>query len=147
MSDDKVRRALALLEQAGRMDLIKPEALAPERPACQASAGVAVLACSPPRTATVGIQEGGEGGLREGWGGEALAGRVWEKPGGGRLVPELWGSPRGQGALLGSLVTRGGPTMGSRERPAQHAFPWGRGPGPAQRCGEAGTGVCAARRL
>ncbi|KAJ1108044.1 hypothetical protein NDU88_005428 [Pleurodeles waltl] len=39
MSEDKVRRALVLLEQAGRLDLVRTEALTPERPARQASAG------------------------------------------------------------------------------------------------------------
>ncbi|KAJ1154850.1 hypothetical protein NDU88_007593 [Pleurodeles waltl] len=51
--DAKVLEALALLQQAGRMDLVKEEALAPGRPARRASAGVAaaVTACSPPRRA------------------------------------------------------------------------------------------------
>ncbi|KAJ1092149.1 hypothetical protein NDU88_005261 [Pleurodeles waltl] len=43
--------AVALLRQAGRMDLLKEGALAPGRPGRRASAGVAaaVAACSPPR--------------------------------------------------------------------------------------------------
>ncbi|KAJ1106862.1 hypothetical protein NDU88_004260 [Pleurodeles waltl] len=47
----KVREALALLRQAGRLDLLKEGALATTRPARRASAGVAavVAACSPPR--------------------------------------------------------------------------------------------------
>ncbi|KAJ1217892.1 hypothetical protein NDU88_005479 [Pleurodeles waltl] len=51
--DPKVQEALALLRQAGRLDLVKTEALAPGRPARRASAGVAaaVAACSPPRPA------------------------------------------------------------------------------------------------
>ncbi|KAJ1216134.1 hypothetical protein NDU88_003740 [Pleurodeles waltl] len=32
MAEEKVRKALALLEQAGRMDLVRPEALGPLRP-------------------------------------------------------------------------------------------------------------------
>ncbi|KAJ1185836.1 hypothetical protein NDU88_002623 [Pleurodeles waltl] len=46
--DSKVLEALALLQQAGRMDLVKEEALAPGCPARRASAGVAaaVAACS-----------------------------------------------------------------------------------------------------
>ncbi|KAJ1129025.1 hypothetical protein NDU88_007396 [Pleurodeles waltl] len=51
--DAKVLEALALLKQAGRMDLLREEALVPGRPARRASAGVAaaVAACSPPRPA------------------------------------------------------------------------------------------------
>ncbi|KAJ1128498.1 hypothetical protein NDU88_006876 [Pleurodeles waltl] len=66
--DAKVQDALALLKQAGRMDLVREEALAPGRPARRASAGVAVAvaACSPPRAAA-GIQVRGvaRGGGRE----------------------------------------------------------------------------------
>ncbi|KAJ1137801.1 hypothetical protein NDU88_004197 [Pleurodeles waltl] len=49
--DAKVLEAVALLKQAGRMDLLKEEALVPGRPARRASAGVAaaVAACSPLR--------------------------------------------------------------------------------------------------
>ncbi|KAJ1142159.1 hypothetical protein NDU88_008486 [Pleurodeles waltl] len=55
-SEAKVREALALLRQAGRLDLLKEGALAPTRPARRASAGVAamVAACSPPRVAARG---------------------------------------------------------------------------------------------
>ncbi|KAJ1165864.1 hypothetical protein NDU88_006281 [Pleurodeles waltl] len=51
MAEDKVRVALALLQQAGRIDLVRPEVLAARRPARRASVGVAaaVLPCSPPR--------------------------------------------------------------------------------------------------
>ncbi|KAJ1216161.1 hypothetical protein NDU88_003767 [Pleurodeles waltl] len=61
--DPKVQEALALLRQAGRLDLLKEEALAPGRPARRASAGVAVsvVACSPPRPAH-GAQVGGSRG-------------------------------------------------------------------------------------
>ncbi|KAJ1166461.1 hypothetical protein NDU88_006863 [Pleurodeles waltl] len=50
-SEKKVLEAVALLRQAGWLDLLKEGALAPTRPACRASAGVAaaVAACSPPR--------------------------------------------------------------------------------------------------
>ncbi|KAJ1113606.1 hypothetical protein NDU88_001848 [Pleurodeles waltl] len=49
--DAKVREALALLKQAGRMELLRDEALAPGRPARRSSAEVAaaVASCSPPR--------------------------------------------------------------------------------------------------
>ncbi|KAJ1082308.1 hypothetical protein NDU88_002476 [Pleurodeles waltl] len=59
MADEKVRKALALLEQAGRMDIVRPEALGPLCPVHRASAGVvaAVMACSPPRAARTVAQE------------------------------------------------------------------------------------------
>ncbi|KAJ1175080.1 hypothetical protein NDU88_000371 [Pleurodeles waltl] len=49
----EVLEAMALLKQAGRMDLLKEEALMPGRPARRASAGVAaaVAAWSPSRAA------------------------------------------------------------------------------------------------
>ncbi|KAJ1216641.1 hypothetical protein NDU88_004242 [Pleurodeles waltl] len=52
--ESKVRAALALLRQAGRMDLVREEALAPGCLTLRASAGVAaaVAACSPPRAGT-----------------------------------------------------------------------------------------------
>ncbi|KAJ1139115.1 hypothetical protein NDU88_005492 [Pleurodeles waltl] len=59
MSEECMRRALALLEKAGRMDLVRQEALGPLRPACRASAGVAaaVLACSLPRSGVKAAQD------------------------------------------------------------------------------------------
>ncbi|KAJ1099458.1 hypothetical protein NDU88_004559 [Pleurodeles waltl] len=50
--DPKILEAVALLRQVGRLDLLVEGALAPERPARRASAGVAaaVAACSPPRS-------------------------------------------------------------------------------------------------
>ncbi|KAJ1135602.1 hypothetical protein NDU88_002040 [Pleurodeles waltl] len=52
-TEAKVLEAVALLRQAGRIDLLKDGALALTRPARKASAGVAaaVAACSPPRVA------------------------------------------------------------------------------------------------
>ncbi|KAJ1160493.1 hypothetical protein NDU88_000995 [Pleurodeles waltl] len=52
MADKCVRRAWALLVMAGRMYLVKEEALCPLRPARKAASGVAaaVIACSPPRS-------------------------------------------------------------------------------------------------
>ncbi|KAJ1159648.1 hypothetical protein NDU88_000153 [Pleurodeles waltl] len=52
-----MRRALALLEKAGCMDLVRQEALGP-LPARKASSGVAaaVLACSPPRSGSRSVQ-------------------------------------------------------------------------------------------
>ncbi|KAJ1145498.1 hypothetical protein NDU88_011784 [Pleurodeles waltl] len=60
--DPKVQETLALLQQAGRLDLLKEEVLAPCRPARRASAGVGVVvaACSPPLAAREG-QVRGEG--------------------------------------------------------------------------------------
>ncbi|KAJ1208490.1 hypothetical protein NDU88_003875 [Pleurodeles waltl] len=76
MSEDKVRRALALLEQAGRTDLLKPEALV----ACPASAGVAaaVMACSPPCAETSVCQVRREGRAA---GGMRRRGAAWACPG------------------------------------------------------------------
>ncbi|KAJ1181094.1 hypothetical protein NDU88_006305 [Pleurodeles waltl] len=52
-TEAKVLEAVALLHQAGRLDLLKDGTLAPTCPARKASAGVAaaVAACSPPRVA------------------------------------------------------------------------------------------------
>ncbi|KAJ1131997.1 hypothetical protein NDU88_010327 [Pleurodeles waltl] len=46
--DAKVWEALALLQQAGRMDLVREEALAPGHPARRASAGVAAAGIQDP---------------------------------------------------------------------------------------------------
>ncbi|KAJ1143140.1 hypothetical protein NDU88_009451 [Pleurodeles waltl] len=80
--DTKVLEAVALLRQAGRLDLLKEGALAPTRPARRASAGVAaaVAACSPPRGPTGGKVRGpsrgvgAKGGLGAGKG--SVRGRV-----------------------------------------------------------------------
>ncbi|KAJ1131246.1 hypothetical protein NDU88_009585 [Pleurodeles waltl] len=49
MADDRVWQVLVLLEEAGRMDLMRAEVLSQMRPACKAAYGVAeaVWACSP----------------------------------------------------------------------------------------------------
>ncbi|KAJ1213768.1 hypothetical protein NDU88_001399 [Pleurodeles waltl] len=87
-SEAKVMEAVALLRQAGRLDLLREGALALTRPARRASAGVAaaVAACSPPRIAAVSkvrapfwgaVARGGHGaGLGKGYGRE----RVGETP-------------------------------------------------------------------
>ncbi|KAJ1089977.1 hypothetical protein NDU88_003117 [Pleurodeles waltl] len=99
MADEKVRAALALalLQQAGRVALVRTEALATGRPVRRASAGVAaaVMACSPPRAVAsvskvrgVGRGAGGPGTEGEAWAGRGRAGRrLWE----------LRGLPRGRG--------------------------------------------------
>ncbi|KAJ1194013.1 hypothetical protein NDU88_003308 [Pleurodeles waltl] len=55
-TDPKVLQALALLREAGRLDLVAPEALSPGRLVRRAAAGVAaaVAACSPPRSTSSG---------------------------------------------------------------------------------------------
>ncbi|KAJ1186421.1 hypothetical protein NDU88_003202 [Pleurodeles waltl] len=76
--EKKVQQALALLREAGRLDLLAPEALAPGRPVRRASAGVAaaVAACSPPRAAYGGKVGAVRGrGLREAGPGAGRAGR------------------------------------------------------------------------
>ncbi|KAJ1087303.1 hypothetical protein NDU88_000483 [Pleurodeles waltl] len=84
MAEENVCKALALLEPAGRLDLLRPEALAPEHPERQASAGVAaVLACSPPRATSSAMQvrkgaraAGGPGRRGAAWAGPGEAG-IW----------------------------------------------------------------------
>ncbi|KAJ1154290.1 hypothetical protein NDU88_007043 [Pleurodeles waltl] len=68
MSDECVRRALPLLEKAGRMDVVQQEALGPLRLARKALASVVavVLACSPPRAGGKAeqVRRGGRAGGR-----------------------------------------------------------------------------------
>ncbi|KAJ1208798.1 hypothetical protein NDU88_004181 [Pleurodeles waltl] len=89
--DLKVQQALALLREAGRLDLVAPEALAQGRPVRRASAGVAaaVAACSPPRAAASGkvsagrgraVREAGPGAGRAGRGRGGVGGRAREAP-------------------------------------------------------------------
>ncbi|KAJ1211286.1 hypothetical protein NDU88_006647 [Pleurodeles waltl] len=92
MADDKVRAALALLQQAGRMDLVRTEALATGRPARRASAGVAaaVMACSPPLGERCRPGSGWAGDEGAAWVGRGRAGRwLWELRG----LPRGWGTP------------------------------------------------------
>ncbi|KAJ1088643.1 hypothetical protein NDU88_001799 [Pleurodeles waltl] len=84
-TEAKVREALALLRQAGRLDLLRDGALAPTRPARRASAGVAaaVAACSPPRVASAGKVRGAASGVGT-KGGPGAGGRRfygWERTG------------------------------------------------------------------
>ncbi|KAJ1205447.1 hypothetical protein NDU88_000882 [Pleurodeles waltl] len=73
----KVLEAVALLRQAGRMDLLKDGALAPGRPERRASAGVAaaVAACSPPRVAGACKVRGASRGRGRGVGKGRFSGR------------------------------------------------------------------------
>ncbi|KAJ1178735.1 hypothetical protein NDU88_003977 [Pleurodeles waltl] len=75
--DEQGRAALALLRQAGRLDLLREEAPALGRPTHRASAGVtaAVMACSPPRAgaACLKVRRSGIGA-----GGPSREGTPWE---------------------------------------------------------------------
>ncbi|KAJ1169335.1 hypothetical protein NDU88_001228 [Pleurodeles waltl] len=114
--DQKMQEALALLRQAGRLDLVKEEALAPGRPACRASAGVAaaVAVCSPPRPAG-GAQVGGSKGKAFSGAGPGSSGAVRGRAGRGGQAP---GSPRvspregrRQGLRAGGKVARRSPVV------------------------------------
>ncbi|KAJ1096068.1 hypothetical protein NDU88_001214 [Pleurodeles waltl] len=78
-SEKKVIEAVALLRQAGRLDLLKEGALAPTGPARRASAGVeaAVAACSPPRGVAGGKVRGPSWGVGAKGGPGAGKGRVY----------------------------------------------------------------------
>ncbi|KAJ1137084.1 hypothetical protein NDU88_003497 [Pleurodeles waltl] len=114
--DSKVQQALALLREAGRLDLVAPEALAQGRPVRRASAGVAaaVAACSPPRAAASGKVNAGRGrAVREAGSG---AGRAARGHGGvgSRVGEALWASPEaclGQRARASGSKARRGPVM------------------------------------
>ncbi|KAJ1130225.1 hypothetical protein NDU88_008581 [Pleurodeles waltl] len=91
--DAKVLEAVALLQQAGRMDLLKDEAFAPGRPARRASAGVAaaVAACSPPRAERSQVRGGSQGAEVKGvsGAGKGRAGRRARRPASPRASPEV----------------------------------------------------------
>ncbi|KAJ1187758.1 hypothetical protein NDU88_004528 [Pleurodeles waltl] len=76
MAEDKVRKALALLKQAGCMDLVQPAVLGPLRPVRRACVGVAaaVMACSPPRAART-VSQVRRGGRDKG--GPGRKGAAW----------------------------------------------------------------------
>ncbi|KAJ1142520.1 hypothetical protein NDU88_008834 [Pleurodeles waltl] len=76
--DQRVIRAMELLREAGRLDLIAAPAARRERPVRRAVSGVAaaVAACSPPR----GSQQGFSCGSEDGDPGELLTGsKPWEE--------------------------------------------------------------------
>ncbi|KAJ1181898.1 hypothetical protein NDU88_007097 [Pleurodeles waltl] len=121
--DQKVREALALLRQAGRMDLVKEEALAPGRPVCNASAGVAVAvaACSPPRAAGRAQVRGfSRGAVRRA--GLAVAGAVKGRagrrgPGQGAPRVSLWVErPRGLRSSWNSALRTSSGACGAARR-------------------------------
>ncbi|KAJ1176823.1 hypothetical protein NDU88_002090 [Pleurodeles waltl] len=95
MESDYVQAALSLLRKAGRMDLVRQEALPALRPVRKAAQGVAaaVMACSPLRAGVRPSQ------VRRGW-----RGRGWPSPGKrGRVVPR----PAGPGKKLLVLTGKG----------------------------------------
>ncbi|KAJ1177988.1 hypothetical protein NDU88_003238 [Pleurodeles waltl] len=109
--ESKVQVALALLRQAGRMDLVREEAFAPGRPARRTSAGVAaaVMACLPLR-AGHGVQVRGVGRGAGGPESGVAVGQGEGGPGSGRRALGCRGLPLGRGAL--------GLRVGAVERPA-----------------------------
>ncbi|KAJ1113607.1 hypothetical protein NDU88_001849 [Pleurodeles waltl] len=104
--DAKVREALALLKQAGRMELLRDEALAPGRPARRSSAEVAaaVASCSPPRP-VAGAQVRGVARGRSGGRGRVRLGLEKGGPGGG-------GQEAGAGTGIPEGFPRGGAPSG-----------------------------------
>ncbi|KAJ1124257.1 hypothetical protein NDU88_002718 [Pleurodeles waltl] len=102
--EEYLQAAVALLEKAGRMDLLRQEALPALCPARKAAHGVAaaVMACSPPRAGSRAgqVRKGGRGG--------------------GRLLPGKRGrvvcGPAGPGRAIVSSSGKGGAQMGSRVR-------------------------------
>ncbi|KAJ1127497.1 hypothetical protein NDU88_005896 [Pleurodeles waltl] len=128
--EKKVQQALALLREAGRLDLLAPKALAPGRPVRRASAGVAaaVAACSPPRAAhgkKVGAVRGR--GLREAGPGAGRAGR-------GRVVG---GGTRGEAprASLEACVGRRARRSFGEARRSPAVWRYGARPGATPRIG------------
>ncbi|KAJ1126763.1 hypothetical protein NDU88_005169 [Pleurodeles waltl] len=87
MAEDKVRKALALLEQAGHMDIVRQEALGPLCLPRRASAGVAAagMACSPPRTTRMVSPQVRRGG--RGKGGPWRKGAAWAAGGACEVGP------------------------------------------------------------
>ncbi|KAJ1101749.1 hypothetical protein NDU88_006813 [Pleurodeles waltl] len=126
--DPKVRQALALLKEAGRLDLVAPEAFGAGCPVRRASAGVAaaVAACSPPRStgrekvSALGGRAGEEAGRvssRAGRGRARGSGLAGEAP---RASPK---ARQGKRARAGVLKPRRGPIVrcyGARHGAAPH---------------------------
>ncbi|KAJ1106187.1 hypothetical protein NDU88_003590 [Pleurodeles waltl] len=146
MADPKVLEAVALLRQAGRLDLLREGALEPGRPARRSSAGVAaaVTACSPPRLVEkvrgVGTGARARGGTKAGRvramrpavrpaaaGDSSEAGPGWVQPGGSqarrcKAKPQEFRRPQGSRmGLTGALgkSAAGGRVWREREWDAQ----------------------------
>ncbi|KAJ1186059.1 hypothetical protein NDU88_002844 [Pleurodeles waltl] len=101
MQDEKVLKAVVLLQQASRLDLLKDEAVALGRPARRASAGVAaaVAACSPPRAERGQVRGGFLVAALRGVSrvGKGRAGRRARRPASPRASPKVsasWESAR-----------------------------------------------------
>ncbi|KAJ1197986.1 hypothetical protein NDU88_001830 [Pleurodeles waltl] len=142
MAEERVRKALALLEQAGCKDLVRLEALGPLCPARRVSAGVAatVMACSLSHADKTASQVRRGGRLR---GGPGKKGAAWAA-GGVRMVGPAWaglrGNPRPAERTLGKPGALGG-AMENEPGAACTARPdGGRGGGNGQR-GRRGDGV------
>ncbi|KAJ1215154.1 hypothetical protein NDU88_002763 [Pleurodeles waltl] len=148
MAEEKVRKPLALLEQAGAgpMDLVWPEALGPLHPPRRASAGVAaaVMSCSP-RCAARTVAQVRRGGW--GKGGPGRKGAAWAA-GGARKVGPAWagtkGNPRRAEGSRSALEEWGG-VKGNEPGAACSAHPGdgrGGGEGP-ERLGKEGNSLPA----
>ncbi|KAJ1108792.1 hypothetical protein NDU88_006162 [Pleurodeles waltl] len=117
-----------VLREAGRLDLVTPEALAPGRPVRRASPGVAaaVVACSPPRSSSGGtVSLCGGGALREAGPGTGGAGRghglrgstAGESPGASLGERQVWRARAGDSnARRGLVVRRYGARPGAKPK-------------------------------
>ncbi|KAJ1097525.1 hypothetical protein NDU88_002643 [Pleurodeles waltl] len=110
MAEDKVRAALALLQQAGCMDLVKPEVLVAARPARRASAGGFGMFAS----ARCFLSAAGETG-QEGSGRAKAARRALGRAGVG------WGE--GGFGCRGDCLGGGAPSCSEGERRARPSAP------------------------
>ncbi|KAJ1213750.1 hypothetical protein NDU88_001381 [Pleurodeles waltl] len=112
-----LQAAVALLEKAGRMDLLRQEALPALRPARKAAQGVtaAVMACSPPRSGgrTGQMRKGGQGGGRLSPGKQ---GCVVCRPAGPGRVPVFTLAPGRGGVKLQSRIRLGRGGRGASQR-------------------------------
>ncbi|KAJ1204674.1 hypothetical protein NDU88_000114 [Pleurodeles waltl] len=126
----EVRQALALLEEAGRMDLVQPEALGRLRPACRHLQGLRRRLWRTGQSASqvrrAGRAKGGYGGKGTAWAGRGTdkVGPVWGGPN---------GNPRRAERSRHQLVDRAWCSAMSRVWPARRARKaLGEGEGPEQ---------------
>ncbi|KAJ1129819.1 hypothetical protein NDU88_008184 [Pleurodeles waltl] len=129
--DSRVLRAMELLKEAGRLDLLAAAAAPRDRPRRRAACGVAaaVAACSPPRERR---QVSGAGRGRSGRLALASSGRV---VGSARSQPRPLGAQRPRGVLTGEANGGAGNPSGPRRRQVQ-----GRPPGDQCRSEEGDPG-------
>ncbi|KAJ1125543.1 hypothetical protein NDU88_003971 [Pleurodeles waltl] len=156
--DSKVLEALELLQQAGRMDLVKEEALAPGRPARRASAGVAA-ACSPPLPAggaqVRGVAQGvvRRAGMGAAGAGKESAGRRGLDPGSPRVSLGV-GRPQELRSSWNSALRNYAGARGAARQPGQKKVltealsgrSAGRGKGPRAGPRRAGVGDPSGRK-